>query len=53
MIEQSIEEVADSMQQNPKEWAEQYIQLKEICQKMENNYNQLVLALLPTDLNRH
>ncbi len=45
MIEQSVEEVAEAMKDDPKAWAEQYIDLMAMCCQLQQHNQQLLLQL--------
>ncbi len=48
MIEQTTEEVAEAIKENPRAWAQQYIDLMDMCCELQRQNEKLTLALLPT-----
>lgn len=49
MIEQSAEEVAEAMEENPKKWADDYLHLLQQLHDMHEANEKLTRALLSAD----
>ncbi len=53
MIEQTQQELADAMKENPMAWAGQYIDLLYTLDELADKHEKLSLALLPTNPKQH